>query len=334
MQRFTAYLRNRFHEADLQVTSIQALAGGFGKQTILFDVDGKALSGAFVMRRVLREDNTPSAALMGLYGWLLDNVPDRTGRPVLLHGDLGFHNSIALESRGNDMSERAQTILIWWAWIFMVIFGVTLWGLLDMMPPPPAAWSAAQVAAFYTEHHFTIRVGAVIASWTSAFAVPLSVVISVQMARLEKGVPVWSILQFAGGIMMSIFLVLPPLFWGIAAFNPSRAPEVTALMHETGTLTLVTTDQYFIFQMVAIAYISLTNKGAGNSPFPRWIGYFTIWAALAFEVGAVGFIPKSGPFSWSGLFVYWFPLSIFGAWFTTLCVSLLMALKRQRAAAG
>jgi aminoglycoside phosphotransferase (APT) family kinase protein len=40
----------------------------------------------------LREDNTPSPALMGLYGWLLDNVPERTGRPVLLHGDIGFHN--------------------------------------------------------------------------------------------------------------------------------------------------------------------------------------------------------------------------------------------------
>jgi aminoglycoside phosphotransferase (APT) family kinase protein len=213
----TTYLRDRFAEPDLEVSLLQPLAGGFGKQTILFDVRGKALAGSFVMRRdignnasvpndchltrheypvlkaahargfpapdalwldtehkllpggdfivmrrspgklagnffgartaippdladaladvmarlhtlppleelgnltdsiqlplwqmplrdcieryirnwyelFLREENTPSPGLMGLYGWLLDNVPQRHGKPVLLHGDIGFHN--------------------------------------------------------------------------------------------------------------------------------------------------------------------------------------------------------------------------------------------------
>lgn len=217
LETLSAYLRERFGEPQLKVISVRPLAGGFGKQTILFDVEGDSLCGAFVMRRdigscasvpndchltrqefpvikaafargfpapdalwldtehrllpggdfivmrrspgtlagnffgargavpvgladalanvagrlhslpplqelgeltdsirpelwtlplrdcieryirnwyelFLREDNTPSPALMGLYGWLLDNVPERTGRPVLLHGDIGFHN--------------------------------------------------------------------------------------------------------------------------------------------------------------------------------------------------------------------------------------------------
>ena len=229
------------------------------------------------------------------------------------------------------MTERAQTIMIWWALIFMTIFGFAWWGLLDMMPPPPATWTPNEVAAFYVEHGFKIKLGALIASWTSAFMVPFSVVVAVQMARLEKGTPVWSILQFAGGILMSIFLVLPPIFWGIAAYSPERAPEVTALMHEIAMLTLVTTDQFYIFQMVAMAYVSLTQTADAHSPFPRWIGFFTIWSALIFEVGAIAFIPKTGPFSWNGLFVFWFPLVIFGAWVTTISVSMLQALKRQQA---
>jgi aminoglycoside phosphotransferase (APT) family kinase protein len=213
----TAYLRERFGEPGLCVTLLQPLAGGFGKQTMLFDVTGTAVQGSFVMRRdigrnasvpndchltrqeyqvikaayargfpapdalwldtehrllpggdfivmrrspgklpgnffgarteippgladsladimarlhtlppleelgaltdsirpelwemqardcieryirnwyelFLREENTPSPGLMSLYGWLLDHVPDRAGRPVLLHGDIGFHN--------------------------------------------------------------------------------------------------------------------------------------------------------------------------------------------------------------------------------------------------
>jgi aminoglycoside phosphotransferase (APT) family kinase protein len=224
LENLTDYLRDRFSEPGLQVTSLEPLAGGFGKQTLLFDVDGKALSGAFVMRRdigdtpsvpndchrirqeyhviraafahgfpapdavwldtehrllpggdfivmhrspgelagsffgartkvppslavaladvmaklhtltaleelgaltdsirpelwkmpmrdcieryihnwyelFLREPHTPSPALMGLYGWLLDNVPDRSGRPVLLHGDIGFHNFLFDQGR-------------------------------------------------------------------------------------------------------------------------------------------------------------------------------------------------------------------------------------------
>jgi len=216
-ERLADYLRQRFDEPDLQVEKFQPLAGGFGKQTILFDVAGKALAGSFVMRRdmglrpsvandchrvrdefaviraardrgfpapealwldtehcllrggdfivmrrspgklpgnffgsrvaipaglndalatimaqlhtleplselgeltesicaarwrmsrgeatasyirawyelFLASDHTPSPALAAIYGWLLDNVPDRPGKPSLLHGDIGFHN--------------------------------------------------------------------------------------------------------------------------------------------------------------------------------------------------------------------------------------------------
>lgn len=47
----------------------------------------------------LREMVMPSPAVLALYGWLLDNVPDAPGRPVLLHGDIGFHNFIVDEGR-------------------------------------------------------------------------------------------------------------------------------------------------------------------------------------------------------------------------------------------
>ena len=52
-ENLTAYLRDRFGEAGMEVTSVTPLAGGFGKETTLFEVSGKALSGAFVMRRDL-----------------------------------------------------------------------------------------------------------------------------------------------------------------------------------------------------------------------------------------------------------------------------------------
>lgn len=41
---------------------------------------------------VQASDRFASPALISIYRWLLDNVPEREGRATLLHGDLGFHN--------------------------------------------------------------------------------------------------------------------------------------------------------------------------------------------------------------------------------------------------
>jgi aminoglycoside phosphotransferase (APT) family kinase protein len=47
----------------------------------------------------LAEMVVPSPAVLAFYGWLLANVPDSPGRPVLLHGDIGFHNFIIDDGR-------------------------------------------------------------------------------------------------------------------------------------------------------------------------------------------------------------------------------------------
>ncbi|UCV23674.1 hypothetical protein [Ferribacterium limneticum] len=230
------------------------------------------------------------------------------------------------------MSERGQAIMIWWGLAFTLIFGTTMWTLLHMVTPPSPTLTPLEVAAFYIENAFQIKLGATICSWTSAFMVPISVVVAVQMARIEQGrVPIWSILAFAGGILMSMFLVFPPILWGIAAFNPARLPEATALINEMANLTLTTTDQFFIFQMIAITYVSLTQKPVANSAFPRWFGWFNLWIAIMFEVGALAFMFKAGPFAWNGLFVFWFPFLGFGLWIGVMSFVILRALKGQAA---
>lgn len=229
-----------------------------------------------------------------------------------------------------NISPRAQIVMIWLALGFLLIYGLSMGFLLKMIPLHPATLPAEEIAAFYRENSSSVRLGALLCSWTGAFMVPLATVISAQMIRLEKGIPIWAMLQFAGGIMMSIFLVLPPLFWGIAAYTPERPAEVTLLMHEIANLTLVTTDQYFIFQFIAISVICLIPRAVPSDAFPRWFGYLSIWITLIFEAGAIAFVPKTGPFSWNGLFVFWFPLTAFGTWIPIMSFCLLRAIKRQR----
>lgn len=50
-EAWQAYLRARFDEPELALLSFSPLPGGFGKQTYLFAVRGRALDGEFVLRR-------------------------------------------------------------------------------------------------------------------------------------------------------------------------------------------------------------------------------------------------------------------------------------------
>jgi MFS family permease len=228
------------------------------------------------------------------------------------------------------MSERSQIAIVWWALIFTTIYGLALGFMLHMIGPPSATLTADQVKDFYLTNQTSIRWGATIASWTSMFMAPLWGVIAAQIWRQEKGrTPIWTLMAGVNGPMMGLFLALPPLFWGVAAFSPDRPAEVTAAIHELGLLTLTTTDQVYIFNYVAVVVIALLPQAAKYSPFPRWYGYFTAFWALAFEVGAFAFNFRSGPFSWNGIIVFWMPLTGFGLWILVTSVLLIKALKQQ-----
>lgn len=226
------------------------------------------------------------------------------------------------------MSRRAQQVLVWWGIVFLAIWALCLIFLLHMIPPPGPRMSPTQVAHFYSSHNTSIKIGATISGWTTAFMVPFGIVCGVQIARLEKR-RVWSIAAVAGGATMSIFLVLPPLFWGVAAYTPGRNPEITTTMHELGMLTLTTTDQYYLFLWVPIAVLCFTRTDVPHSPFPRWFGYLTVWIAFMFEAGAVAFLTRTGPFAWNGLLVFWSPLTLFAVWLAVQSYLLLRAIRLQ-----
>jgi hypothetical protein len=229
-------------------------------------------------------------------------------------------------------SERSQRAILWWGIGLAIVYTLALIFLLQQVPTKNPAWSAEQVADWYLHNQGKIKWGAVICSWTGAFMMPILVVIAFQIARVEGGWKIWSALSLVSGALMSLFLMLPPLFFGVAAYTaPRKNPEVTTLMHELATLTLTTTDQFYIFMWVAVTVIALrpATQLVKNNPFPRWWGYLSVWITVMFEAGAISFIPRSGPFAWNGLLVFWSPLILFGVWITIQSWLVFRALRGQ-----
>ena len=226
-------------------------------------------------------------------------------------------------------STRAQQILLVWTVLFAVAYLLALVCLLDMVPPPRATLSAQQIADWYAARHTRIRLGAVVSSITSGFMLPLSVVIAVQLARPEGGRRVWALAALAGGVMTSIFMVLPPMLWGVAAYTPARDPQVTAVMHELGTLTFVSVVPYYLFLFVAVIVACFGKPTVSHSPFPRWFGYFSAWIALMFEAGPLAYLTKTGPVAWNGVLAFWMPFILVVAWLSVMIPLLGNAIRHQ-----
>jgi hypothetical protein len=233
--------------------------------------------------------------------------------------------------RSAGISERSQIILIWCSIVMTVVLAITLGVLLRMIPPPAATLTAEQIKEWYLARSTQIKLGATIMGWVSASLLPFWAVIAIEVSRHEKGRPIWATLIAMSGAMMTIFLVLPPLFFGAAAFAPDRAADVTAALHQLGVLALVTTDQFYIFTFIAVTVVCLLPSYADHSPFPRWLGYFTIWFMIMAEAGAIPFNVRTGPFAWNGLLSFWMPFCIFGVWMIIMSVLLIKSLRLRMA---
>lgn len=230
-------------------------------------------------------------------------------------------------------SERSQRAILWWGIGLAIAYIAAFALLLQQVPLKNPAWTAEQVAHWYAQNSTRIKWGAVICSWTGAFMMPMLAVVAVQMARVETGgLKIWSILSLVSGALMSLFLMLPPMFWGVAAYTaPRKNPEVTTLMHELASLTMTTTDQFYIFMWVGVTVICLrpATQLIKNNPFPRWWGWMSLWITIMFEAGAIAFIPRSGPFAWNGLLVFWSPLILFTTWIVIQSWLVFRALRGQ-----
>lgn len=230
-----------------------------------------------------------------------------------------FHASIA-----------SQRMLIWLTIILTSLFGFALVILMRFIPPPPADLPADQVAALYRVDNVRFKIGAVLGLVSGGCLMPLTLVISAQMARLEKGLPLWALFQGMTGAVGTAFFWLPMLVFATAAFSAERAPELTLLLHEFGWLGFIAPLSLFPLQLLGIIVVAFIKDEEDRvSAFPRWMGYLNIWYLVQSLGGPIAVLFKVGIFSWNGLVPFWLPIGLFSIWLPALSYTLLRALKHQ-----
>lgn len=105
-------------------------------------------------------------------------------------------------------------------------------------------------------------------------------------------------------------------------------------MNECAWLTFITAAQFLPFQAFPVAVVALSRKkDPENSAFPRWIGWLSIWMGVTAEMGLMAQMFKVGPFAWDGLFAFYLPVVVYGAWTGAVTVMLFKAIAKQERAA-
>lgn len=216
---------------------------------------------------------------------------------------------------------RNQMLLAWSGLVLVLGTVIGLILIARMIPPPPAYLSAQEVADFYRQGLFGIRLGLFVAIGATALLIPFSAAITAHMIKQENGRPVMAYTQLAGGATGAIILIVAFILMMAAAFDPDRPVEITKALNDTGWLMLLVCYSPFCVQYIAIAIVTLQD----NTPkplFPRWTAFYNIWVAVSFiPTGLVGFF-KTGPFTWHGLIGFWIPLVSYGGWFVIMFFAL------------
>jgi len=223
--------------------------------------------------------------------------------------------------------KRTLMMCLWCGPIAIVIFMVAIM-LAGWMPPPSPNDSAAEVKAMYADRTDLIRAGLVLMMVAGTLTGPFVAAMSTVLRRIEGRDSPLAFAQLGLGMIGILLFLVPTMLMQVAAFRPDRDAELISLIHDAGWLPFVGAFAPAVVQNLVIA--AAVFRDTHERYLPRWLGYFNVWVALLFVPAALLYYFKTGPFAWDGVFVFWLPLTVFGAWFFVQFFVFRSAILRQR----
>jgi hypothetical protein len=214
----------------------------------------------------------------------------------------------------------------------MVILLIGLWAIAGFVPPPSPGKPLVEIAHIYADHALAIRIGLIISCYGATLLMPWAVAISSQMRRIEgDSQHPLATLQMALGVMLVLEFLVATMFWQAAAFRPLENPEITARLHDIGGIMYVGVPMTTMLQAVALG-IAIMMDTRENPIFPRWLAYFSFWAAVSYIPGSLNPLAHHGPLAYDGVLAWWLGLIVFSIWIAVVSVVLIRrSIPHQRA---
>lgn len=205
--------------------------------------------------------------------------------------------------------------------------------IAGFFPPPSPSLNLAQTAHLYTSSPTLVRLGCAIMVFSCGIVTPFAAVLAIHMRRIEgREAPVLSMTQFAAGTAGILLFLMEAIFWSVAAYRPHRNPQITQVLNDIAWFFTVMPGALIVVQALTVAAVILSDRD--QDVFPRWLGFFNLWAAVLYLPGGIEIFFKHGPLAWNGLLAFWVPACAYFAWFVVMATALTRAVRAQSPAAG
>jgi hypothetical protein len=217
------------------------------------------------------------------------------------------------------MNAKTQRICLWCGPLLTIVFFIGFGLIARFIPPPDPALSAADIADLYRQHSERIRLGMLLSMWAGVLCVPWVIVVGLQMKRIEGQFAPLAYVQMALGLLLPMEFIVPLYFFQVAAYRPGRSVEVVQALNDLGWLPFTGLVYTVVGQAIVIGVAILADKRT-TPVFPRWAGYFSIWAGLLMTPASVDVFFMDGPLAWNGAIAWWVLLVTFFVWLIVLTV--------------
>ena len=226
------------------------------------------------------------------------------------------------------MNAFSQRICAWAGPVSAITWMIGFFLLAGFIPPPSPGQGAAEIAGIFADHTNRIRAGMIVLMFGGAFYAPWAAVISVQLKRIEGRSSPMAYTQLGMGSVFVLIFIVPVMIWQAAAFRPLENIEITHRLNDLAWLLFIGPVATIFVQGMAITIAILGDK-SDRPVFPRWLGWFNLWAQIIYLPGILIPFFKSGPLAWNGVVAFWIPVVVFTVWMILVSVMVLRAIKDE-----
>lgn len=204
------------------------------------------------------------------------------------------------------------------AWVTLCGGGFFASGLLPVWTP---STDPSELATHLSELKYQIMVGMlmVLAAGVT-FLLSWSLTFAYQVRKYANPSPLAFYVLTLVGFLGALIGMMCGVVGSAMAFRvDTLAPETTQLLYDLiWFLFLIPWPPFMLWQLVSgFAILSDTNR---QTMFPRWLGYYSIWASAMEMLSALCVFFYNGPFSYNGLVTFWVPGVSFFIWVLVLAI--------------
>jgi hypothetical protein len=242
-------------------------------------------------------------------------------------GDLVSAATQAGEASVSWVGER----IIYWTWVPLLGIWLAAFVLFPgfVAPVSPRA-SAAEVVEFYRQDLSRVRYSMILFNWFGVALIPILLLIAERMRGMAHRTPVlrYCVIGVAGGA--PIAFLTSTVFWLVAAFRPSRSPDLTLLTNDLAWITF-TCGVPFLIALYLFLALAIAWDDQPHPVFPRWVAWFNLAIALVTVPAAFAGLAKSGVFAWDGVVSFWVKNVAIAVWIVVMAWALRAAMARDDA---